>query len=277
LETYKLITQLELSQDEWSKVIKSIKKHNILFFGAGYDIESVKFLIDNDIDGFKIHSSDLSNPEILVEVAKSKKPIFLSTGASSFEEIKGATKFLRNYGSEKIVLMHGYQGYPTKIDDCNLNFINTLKKVFGFNTGFYDHVDGGTILAKIVPIMAIGFGANVIEKHFILTREDKGIDYQSSLDSENFILFAEILRDCEKAIGSKERRDFTEGELVYRAHCKKSIVACSDILKGEKITRDKVNFLRNEPGIPPVDFSKIEGKTAKRDIKKYENLTRDDY
>ncbi|GAH08591.1 unnamed protein product, partial [marine sediment metagenome] len=177
---YGLITQLELSQEEWIRVIDLIKKENILFFAAGYDVESVRLLINKEVDAFKVHSSDLSNPEVLKEVAKSKKPIFLSTGASSFEEIKDALNFLKKNGSDNIILMHGYQGYPTQLEDTNLNYIKTLKRVFGLNVGFYDHVDGGSILAKIIPIMAIGYGAQVIEKHFILTREDKGVDYQSS-------------------------------------------------------------------------------------------------
>lgn len=274
---YGLITQLELSQEEWIRVIDLIKKENILFFAAGYDVESVRLLINKEVDAFKLHSSDLSNPEVLKEVAKSKKPIFLSTGASSFEEIKDALNFLKKNGSDNIILMHGYQGYPTQLEDTNLNYIKTLKRVFGLNVGFYDHVDGGSILAKIIPIMAIGYGAQVIEKHFILTREDKGVDYQSSLDAQNFIEFIEIFRECEKSIGNKHIRDFTAAELNYRAHCKKSIVAGYDIPKGSKITRDKIMFLRNDPGIAPIEFSKIEGKIVKRNIKKYDNITENDF
>ncbi len=274
---YELITRLELNQEEWAKVISLIKKHEILFFAAGYDVESVAFLVNKEVDAFKVHSSDLSNPEVLQKVAESKKPVFLSTGASSFEEIKAAIKFLKKNGTVEIILMHGYQGYPTKIEDTHLNFIKTLENEFKLTVGFYDHVDGGTILAKIIPIMAIGYGAQVIEKHFILTREDKGIDYQSSLDADNFKEFAEILREAEKAIGSREVREFTEGELNYRAHCKKSIVACCDIPRGSEITKDKIMFLRNEPGIPPNEFSNIEGKIAKKDIKKHNNITKEDF
>ena len=274
---YDLISRLELSRKEWLTVIEQIKRSDVLFFAAGYDIESIRFLIDHDVDAFKIHSSDTSNPEVLKEVALSKKPIFLSCGASKIDEIKSAIDFLRKNGNENIVLMHGYQAYPTKIEDTNLNFIKTLEKIFGFNVGFYDHVDGGSILSKIIPLMSIGYGAQVIEKHFILNREDKGIDYESSLDPENFANFINILRESEKAIGKKEVRSFTEGELNYRIHCKKSIVANTDILKGEKITRDKVMFIRSNPGIPPDKFKDIEGKVIKKDIRKYQNLTFNDF
>ena len=84
---YNLISKLEITQEEWLSVIKLIKKHKILFFAAGYDIESIKFLINNEVDAFKVHSSDLSNPEILRTVARSQIPIFLSTGASTEIEI----------------------------------------------------------------------------------------------------------------------------------------------------------------------------------------------
>jgi len=274
---YDLIKRLEISHDEWSKVIDLIKKKNILLFATGDEIESVQFLINKDIDGFKVHSADISNPELLIKVAKSKKLVFLSCGASTIEEIKKAIELLRSNGTEKIILMYGYQAFPTKIEESNLNYLKTLEKIFELNVGFYDHVNGGSILSKIIPIMAIGYGAQVIEKHFTLTRADKGIDYESSLEPEDFIDFIKILRQCENAIGSKEIRDFSEGELEYRAYCKKSIVAKNYIPKGSKITRENVMFLRNNPGIPPDKFKEIEGKIVKNDIKKYYNIKYQDF
>jgi len=274
---YDLIYRLELSLEEWKEVIKIIKGGDILFFAAGYDIESIKFLVKNDVDAFKIHSSDTSNPEVLKEVAQTRKPVFLSCGASTPEEIKKAIDFLNKFGCGDIILMHGYQAYPTKIEETNLAFIKTLKTMFGLNVGFYDHVNGESILAKIIPIMSMGYGAQVIEKHYILNREEKGIDHESSLNPDEFIEFVKILRECESAIGTSSLRDFTEDELRYRALCKKSIVAREDILEGEKITRDKVMFVRNEPGIPPDKFNEIEGKIAKKKILKFNNIKNNDF
>lgn len=276
-EDWELNARLELSHEKWAKVIKLIKKSNSIFTSSVYDLESLRFLIEQDVDAFKIHSSDISNPEMLAGVANTHKPIFLSTGASTIEEIKKALDILRSKGAKDMILMHGYQGFPTKIEDFNLKYIKTLERLFGLNVGFYDHVDGGSILAKIVPVMSIGYGAQVIEKHFILTREDKGIDYESSLDAENFIEFTNLLRESEKAIGTENLRNFTEGELKYRTYAKKSIVAWVDIPKGTKITRERVNFLRSTPGIPPDKFNDIEGKIAKRDIKQYHNITYEDF
>jgi len=220
-ESYDLITRLELSQNEWLKVINKIKKKNMLFFAAGYDVNSIKFLTENGVDAFKIHSADTSNPEVLREVTNSGKPVFLSCGASTVKEINKALNFLRKNGTKDIILMYGYQAFPTKIEDSHLNFIRTLERMFGLNVGFYDHVDGGSILAKIIPIMAIGFGTQVIEKHFILNREKKGIDYESSLGPEDFVEFVDYVRKAEKAIGQKNIRAFTDGEINYRAYCKK--------------------------------------------------------
>ena len=276
-QNYELICRLELAQEEWQKVIDRIKQNKILLFAAGYDVESIKFLIRNNVDAFKVHSADTSNPEVLLEVAKSKKPIFLSCGASKIEEIKNTIDFLKKNGASDVILMHGYQGFPTKLEDTHLNYIKTLKRIFGLNVGFYDHVDGGSILAKIIPIMAIGYGAQVIEKHFITSRKEKGIDYESSLGPEDFILFNKILRECEKAIGNSSLRDFTKGELTYRADCKKSIVAKENISEGTKLSRDMVMFVRNNPGIPPNQFEEIEGKVVKKDIRKYNNITYEDF
>lgn len=274
---YELIKKLELSQDEWLEVIEKIKQNNIQFFAAGYDIESIRFLIENEVDAFKIHSSDISNPEILVEIGKSKKPVFLSTGASKIDEVKQAIGIVRKNGTKDIILMHGYQGFPTKIEETHLKYIKTLEKTLNLNVGFYDHVDGGSILAKIIPIMAIGYNAQVIEKHFILERDSKGIDYESSLDAKNFKEFIQLLRECEKAIGSDIKSDFTESEKQYRAYCKKSIIAKHDIPVGKVITKDDVLFMRSEPGIPPNLFKKIEGKIIKKEVKKYNNLNLEDF
>ncbi len=278
--TYKdwdLSTKLELSQEDWSQVIKIIKQSDLLFFAAGYDVESIEFLVEKGVDAFKIHSSDSSNPEVLEAMGKTKKPIFLSCGAAKIEEIQKAIDILRENGTEKLVLMHGYQGFPTKLEDTHLNYIKTLERIFGLNVGFYDHVDGGSILAKIIPIMGIGYGAQVIEKHFILSREEKGIDYESSLNPDDFIEFVDCVRDAEKAIGEKNIRDFTEGEMNYRAYCKKSIVARYNIQQGKIITRDKVMFVRSEAGIPPDKFAEIQGRIARRNIDKYRNITYEDF
>lgn len=269
--------QLEFSQEEWSMIIDKIKANDLLFFAAAYDVSSIKLSMNKDVDAFKIHSADLSNPELLTAIGKTQKPVFLSTGASRINEVRKAMDILRKNGTEELVLMHGYQGFPTKIEDSHLNFLKTLKRIFRLNIGFYDHVDGGSLLAMIIPMMAIGYNTQVIEKHFILTRDNKGIDYESSLDKETFIEFGKTLRDCEKATGSSKIRDFTEGELWYREYCKKNIVAWQDIPKGNKITRDSVRFLRSEPGIPPDKFEEIEGHIAKKDIKKYKKLSNDDF
>ncbi len=276
-EDWDLNAKLELSFSEWESVIKIIRNSQSLFFSSAYDLEGVKFLIEQDVDAFKIHSADVSNPEMLRAVAMSKKPIFLSTGASKIHEIKKAIDVLKNNGTQDIILMHGYQGFPTKISDSNLKFMKTLEKLFGLNIGFYDHVDGGSILSKIIPIMAIGYGAQVIEKHFIISREEKGIDYQSSLDAQNFIEFVNMSRESETAIGTEKIRDFTGGELKYREYAKKCIVAIKEIPKDTIISRNLVGFLRNGLGISPDEFEKFEGKTAKRDITQYENLRYDDF
>lgn len=210
-------------------------------------------------------------------MGKSKKPIFLSTGACTIEETQKAMKILKENGAEDIILMHGYQGFPTKIEDSHLNYLITLKRIFGLNVGFYDHVDGGSILATIIPLMAIGYDAQVIEKHYILIREDKGIDYESSLNKDDFNKFGKILRLCEKAIGSKQVRSFNESEIEYRMYCKKSIVAWQDIPRGTKLTKEHIRFLRCDPGIPPDKFDEIGGRIAKKDLKKYHSLTYDDF
>ena len=116
-------------------------------------------------------------------------------------------------------------------------------------------------------------GACIIEKHITFDRNEKGIDYQASLDPEGFKKFVSTIRRAYTAIGSAEVKPFSESELRYRKFQKKSIVAARLIKKGEKISRQDVRFIRNvEPGLPPSQFQDLEGKTAASDIQPYQNI-----
>lgn len=275
---YELVSNLELSFIEWKKVIKKIKKLDMIFFGAGYDTESVRFLLRNNVDAFKIHSSDIQNLSVMREVGRSKKPVFLSCGASSLSEIEKAIIILQSYGTEDIILMHGFQAYPTKIKDTHLAFIKKLEETFNLNVGFYDHVDANSILSTIIPIMSIGYGAQVIEKHFTLNRKLKLIDHESSFNPNELKKFHNLIRESEKVIGLKEKDFFTKDEKKYRENIKKSLVYINSKRKGSIIDKKDMIPLRSYVlGITPNKDINVIGATLKKDVKKYDNVNWNDF
>ncbi|MHA1482923.1 MAG: N-acetylneuraminate synthase family protein, partial [Candidatus Heimdallarchaeaceae archaeon] len=178
-------------------------------------------------------------------------------------------------GNDQIMLMHGFQSYPTKLEDVHLKFIPTLEKLFDFQMGFADHTDGGSDMALMVPLLALPFGITFLEKHITHDREKKCEDFESALNPDDFNKFVSYVREAEKTLGKSSMREFSKDELEYRKVSKKRVVANEDIKEDEKITRDKITFKRANEGLYAGEVEKIIGRVAKEEIKKDEPLTLD--
>ena len=195
----------------------------------------------------------------------------------TFEEIERAIEIIKKEGVEDIILMYGYQNYPTKPEKTNLLLLKTLKEKFDLPVGYADHTDGSTQLAIYLPIMTIPMGADVIDKHITLDRSMKGADYQAAINCADLKKFIENVRLIEKAMGDGKRKEFTEEEKEYRTKVKKSIVAARDIKIGDCISRKDIEYKRtNILGLAPYEANKIIGRSAKKDIKIFDNLSEED-
>src|SRR3989344_553875 len=176
-EIYKYVETIELTPAQWSYLREYSRKRRILFFCDIFDPLACQVAKNINPDAVKIHSSDLSNLELIEEAAKIGKPLFLGVGASTIDEISLAINTIRTLGNKNIALMIGYQGFPTKIEDMNLNFIRTLKTLYGLPVGVLDHSEGETFMSRVIPLLTPFIGADVIEKHFCLDRDSLGKDY----------------------------------------------------------------------------------------------------
>jgi len=264
-ENYELYKKLEMTDKEWEELINYAKKLKLHVFVDVFGLKSAKKLELLNIDGYKIHSSDIGNPLLLNHFANSKKILLLSTGGSTPNEIENAIKIVKK-NSKEIILMHGFQSYPTKISDLNINRIFSLKEKFQLPVGIMDHIDGGLSLAKIIPLMAIGAGARIIEKHITLNREKKGLDYFSSLNPDEFKMMVKILRECENALGDSSF-EMKSNELTYRKIHKKSLLAKKMIKKGE-VLRDTSFEYKRTRNKNIISINEIHGKTASQTILK---------
>jgi sialic acid synthase SpsE len=216
----------------------------------------------------------MENPDFIREVAAKGKPLLLSTGGCGHRDVEKAIGVARAESNEQVMLLHGVQNFPTRIEDSHLRYIGTLKETFGLPVGFLDHVDGGSPMAMVLPALALAFGVDLIEKHVTLDRAAKGFDYESALEPETFGKMVELLRDTEKAFGSRtEPRE--ESAEKYHKMMRRAVLAREALPKEEPIRAEQLVFLRNDKGIAPKDATELIGRRPRRDIQAWEPLTED--
>ncbi|MEW6094928.1 MAG: N-acetylneuraminate synthase [bacterium] len=257
---YNLLKKLELSDDAFLELFPYTIKKGIIFLATPYDEESVEFLDKLGVPAYKVASGDITNIPLLNKIALKNLPVILSTGMSNLDEIKEAIDTIKDVGNEQIILMHCVSTYPTKIKDCNLKAINTLKQRFQLPVGFSDHSLGITM-----SIAAVALGSCVIERHFTLDRNLPGPDHFMSLTPNELKELVKGIREVEEGLGSGLKVPL-ECEQETIKTTRKSIVAIKDIPQGTTITKDMVTIKRPGIGIAPKFINKVVGKKVKRDI-----------
>jgi len=255
-----MLKKLELDEKDIGELYNYAQKNNIIFLSSAFDRESIDLLNDLGVSAFKIASGEITNLPLLKYVAKKKKPIILSTGMSTLDEIEQAVKVIRENGTKDIVLLHCVTSYPARKEDVNLRAIETLRRKFKLPVGFSDHTLGVTI-----PIAAAALGAVLIEKHFTLDKSLPGPDHKASLEPNELAEMVAAIRDVEKALGNGVRR-LTEEEREIRKKVRRSIVAKEEILKGTVITESMLDFKRPGTGIEPKHLDRVIGRRTKKDI-----------
>jgi sialic acid synthase SpsE len=182
---------------------------------------------------------------------------------------------LKSLGVSNLLLMHGFQAYPTDIDNSHIDFIATLESIFGLPVGYQDHVDAESELSKITPLLAMAKGAVLLEKHVTDCRSRKGTDYESALELTEFSGFIDLVNKGYLSFGSGNIRPFSDQECEYRQNFKKTIVSSRDIEKGEVITKDMLLFMRADQGYSPNYVNEIIGLRSSKFICKFETIKSD--
>jgi len=260
-------------KEEYKELAEYCKEIGIMFLSTPFDFDSIDYL-DEFMDVYKISSSDLSNIPFIKAIARKQKPVILSTGASTIDEVKLAIKTIEDEGNRKIGLMHCVLSYPTEYEDANLLMIKYLKDNFpNYDIGFSDHTRPDDKM--LVLTTAYLYGANIIEKHYTLDKTLKGNDHYHGMDPKDIKTFKDNVNFIKKINGQYNKVPLPcEGE--SRKQARRSIVANQDIAIGEEISEDKLTFKRPGTGISPSDLDKIIGKKAKISIKE-DDLINYDY
>ena len=252
-------------------LIKVCKKNNIEFLSTPFDEESADALINFGMKAIKISSSDVTNLPFLTHLAKSKLPIFLSTGASTIGEIEEAVATIEKAGNKKIILLQCTLVYPTPFEHTNLLVIPTLAKIFPqYTVGLSDHT-----LGTHIPSAAVALGARVIEKHYTVDKTLlKSADHHLSVDPKELKEMISAIRDVELALGDSRKYVLKAEEDTYK-YDKRSLVTACDIKRGEVITDTMIARKRPGTGIRPKFQPIVVGRKALRDIKEDTTITWD--
>ena len=254
---YNMLKKLELSHEDHLELVTYCVEKKINFFSTAFDVEGVFYLNDLGLPLFKIPSGEITNYPYLRAIASCKKPVIVSTGMCSEEDIKDAITVLIQFGlkKENISILHCNTEYPTPMKDVNLKAMLTIQKEFGVQVGYSDHT-----LGIEVPIAAVALGAKIIEKHFTLDRTLPGPDHIASLEPNELKAMVIAIRNIEKAISGSGIKVSSESEIKNIVVARKSIHLNKNLRQGHTICEQDLITLRPGDGISPMQWHSIIGK-----------------
>lgn len=257
---YDMLKKLELTYDDFKVLKQYCGKIGIDFMSTPFDKESVELLEKLEITQYKMSSGDITNKDLLEYVADKKKPIILSTGMSTMDEVEEAVKWIEERGNRGLTLLHCTSNYPTSCDEVNMKAMVTLRERFSYKVGYSDHTEGIHI-----PVLAVAMGAEVIEKHFTLDKQMQGPDHKASLDVSELSEMVKEIRDIEVAIGDGIKRP-ADSEMSTREAARKSVVVNKALKKGTELTMEDLDIKRPGTGIAPKYIGALQGKILLRDV-----------
>jgi sialic acid synthase SpsE len=211
--------------------------------------------------------------EFIDAVGASGVPVIVRIGGATLDEISDTVGRLRSAGVRDLLLLHGFQTYPTRLEETNLRAIGTLGRMFECAVGLADHLDGGDPLALTIPALAIGAGAVALEKHITWDRSERGEDFESALDPSQFCEFVRYVRQAETALGDEGMPAFTPDVLRYRQVVRKRVVAARDLRAGTEIGAAHLACKRSDEGASPTERALLVGRRLKVDVARDEPVT----
>lgn len=254
-----LLNRFELSLEEHAQVADYCKKKGILYLCTPWDLQSIRILENMEVPAYKVASADLTNLPLISALADTGKPLILSTGMSTRQEVQEVIAFL-NRRNAAFILLHCNSTYPAPYHDIHLKWMQTMKQMHPY-VGYSGHERG-----IAVSLAAVAMGACVIERHFTLDRNMEGPDHAASLEFEEFKSLIQGIREIESSLGSSSQRTVSQGEMINRENLGKSLVAARALRQGEIISSGDVKVLSPGQGLSPLHYEKLLGKKLSRDM-----------
>lgn len=262
-----MFDKVTLKREFHEELFNYAKQKNIICFSTPFSVDGVNFLEKLNNPLYKIASSDVNYVDLLKAIAKTKKPLIISSGKCTLSEFDKAMQTLYQNGTDKIVVMHCVANYPSLMKNMNLKAIKTLKKLYPkCIIGFSDHS-----LGIHASLGAVCFGAKVIEKHFTIDKNLPGPDHWFSMDKNDMSELVRQIRDLEMAFGDGVKT-LPECEILDRKYAARSLVSDVDLKKGQIVLSQHLKALRPGYGISPFDLQKVVGLRINCDILKNQVL-----
>lgn len=247
---------------DWQPKLKKLADGlGLACFSTPFDFTAVDFLEEMDVPAYKIASPELVDLPLIRKVAATKKPVIMSTGMATCEEIEEAIQAFRQAGGTELALLKCTSAYPSPPESMNLRTIPDMAKRFRVPVGLSDHT-----LGIAVPVAAVSLGGCIIEKHLTLSRSTPGPDSAFSLEPHEFKQMMDAIRVAEKALGHV-KYGLTEAEQLSR-RSRRSLFVVQDVKAGERLTSDNVRSIRPGYGLPPKHYEEVIGRLAARDIQR---------
>jgi len=254
-----MLKSLALKHEDFAELAAYTKKQGIDFIATPFDSASAKFLVSLDVPFIKVPSGEATNLPFLKDIAALGLPVILSTGTTTLQEVEEAVAIFTE-AKVDLSILHCTSAYPTPVDQVNLKAMDTLHRTFDVPVGLSDHTEGIEI-----AIAAAALGAVIIEKHFTLNKASPGPDHKASLEPDELENLVRSVRNVGQALGTgvKERQPLEEevAKVVRR-----SVVALSDLKKGDVLVTESITLKRPGTGIPPKELNAVLGKTLKQDV-----------
>lgn len=265
---FEMLSRLELTTEMHYELVTHCLERGIGFLSTGFDTESVDFLISLGQEILKIPSGEITNLPYIRHIGRMARSVILSTGMSNMQEIEDALNTLISYGTEKekITVLHCTSAYPAPLDEVNLLAMLAIKDHLAVNVGYSDHT-----LGIEVSVAAVAMGATIIEKHFTLDKNLKGPDHKASLEPHELKNLVTSIRNIDIALGTSIKKP-SQSEVENLNVIRKSIVASTEIRKGEVFTTLNLTTKRPGIGVSPMRWDEVLGKVACRDFQTNEMI-----
>lgn len=270
ISQYEMLKKLEISKEFTIELIRYCKLKNIKFLSSVFGLKSFKLLNSLGIKEIKLPSGEINNLPLLKYISKFKKKIILSSGMSTFSEVKDAIKILtsKKINKKDIVLLHCNTDYPTKLSDINLNAMVEMGKKLKIKYGYSDHSD-----SLLVPIIASAMGASFIEKHITISKKQSGPDHKASVEVKNINTLVTNIKHVD-LIKGLSKKIVTNSEKKNIKIVRKSIYAKVNIKKGEIFTFENLKICRPAEGLDPSYIYKLLKKKSKKNYKENQKITK---
>jgi N,N'-diacetyllegionaminate synthase len=255
-----MLERLELTRAGHEELTRHASARGIIFCSTPFDLASVDLLEELRVPFFKVASGELTHVPLLRRIARSGKPLVVSTGMSELQEVESALGTLRDAGARHIALLHCLSEYPAPSAEANLRAMATMRERFGTPVGYSDHTVGIE-----VAVAAVALGASILEKHLTLDRSMPGPDHLASLEPDEFFELVREVRSVESALGDGIKRP-GKSEMANRVIARRSVFTAVAVANGTVLTPEMLTCKRPDDGIPASQFDAVVGRRARRDL-----------